>query len=91
MMSNDSLIKPVARDDVTVQVMGDEVMLYDNAGEKIHVLNHSAYAIWELCDGSHTVEDIGAELRDQYHDAGKDVVDDIRLIIDDFIKKGLVV
>jgi hypothetical protein len=90
-MTNDSLKKPLAREDVTVQVIGDEVMLYDNSSEKIHVLNHSAYAIWKLCDGSHTTEDIRVQLVDQYPDAETDVVDDIQLIIADFIKKSLLI
>ena len=88
-MVHESLKKPLARKDVTVQEIGDEVMLYDSAAEKIHVLNHSAFEIWKLCDGSNTEEDIFGLFSGLYPDAGDDVFNDIKLVIADFKEKGL--
>lgn len=89
-MNDDGMKKPLARKDVTVQMIGDEVMLYDGSNEKIHVLNHTAFAIWQLCNGANTAEEIKDQLAAQYPDAGNSLLDDIKLIINDFINKSLI-
>jgi hypothetical protein len=90
-MSIDRQARPLARNDITVQVIGDEVMLYDSGNEKIHVLNHSAYAIWQLCNGANSLEDMGKQLTVQYDDSSLDLIDDIQATINEFIKKGLLI
>ena len=81
-MSADGQERPRARQDITVQDIGDEVMLHDSANEKIHVLNHSAYAIWELCNGENTLEDICAQMSTMYPSAGPDLIADIQATIE---------
>jgi hypothetical protein len=49
---------PQKRADLVIKELGDELMLYDEINEKIHVLNHTAYLIWSFCDGCHTLKDI---------------------------------
>jgi len=90
-MSIDRQARLLARSDITVQVIGDEVMLYDSGNEKIHVLNHSAYAIWKMCNGENSLADMYEQLTLQYADAGLDLVDDIQVTIDGFIQKGLLI
>jgi hypothetical protein len=90
-MHNDKNARPEARSDISAQAIGDEVMLYDSAGEKIHVLNHSAQAIWKLCNGRNTLDDIRREMACMYPDAGSDLIDDISSIVAEFIRKGLLV
>ena len=72
--------------------LGDEVMLYDAANEKIHVLNHTAYLIWNFCDGYHTIKDIEEEMNKNFPaiEYG-DVLKDIRATIDDFNKNKLLI
>ncbi len=90
-MSIDRVKLPLARSDITVQVVGDEVMLYDADSEAIHVLNHSAYAVWKLCDGENTSEDIFEKLSAQYTGAGSDLFEDIQEILQGFMQKMLLV
>ena len=90
-MGIDRHARPLARSDITVQVIGDEVMLYDSGNEKIHVLNNSAYAIWQLCDGKNSLADMCEQLTVQYDDSSLDLIDDIRATIDEFIQKGLLI
>jgi Coenzyme PQQ synthesis protein D (PqqD) len=90
-MSIDMRARPLARSDITVQVIGDEVMLYDSDNEKIHVLNHSAYAIWQLCNGENSLADMCEHLAVRYTDSSLDLIDDIKTTIDEFIKKGLLI
>jgi len=58
--------KPKKRDDLAIHELGDEVMLYDAANEKIHVLNHTASLIWNFCDGQHSIKDIKEEMNKKY-------------------------
>lgn len=37
---------------------GSDLVLYDANGGRLHVLNLTAAAVWRLCDGSKTVDDI---------------------------------
>lgn len=88
-MSFDSQTRPLSRNDITVQVIGVEVMLYDSDNEKIHVLNHSAYAIWKLCTGENTPEDMYDILSAQYPDARLNLFNDIRETLETFRQKML--
>lgn len=42
--------------------LGDELLVYVPCSETAHALNRSAVAIWELCDGTRTIEEISREL-----------------------------
>lgn len=77
------------RDDIQAQNIGDEVMLHDSSGQTIHVLNHTAYAIWKLCDGQHTLDEISDIIFEKYPDAGSWLKDDIQTTIEDFRQKNL--
>jgi len=90
-MNNGDDARPAVRSDISVQAIGDELMLYDSSGEKIHVLNHSAQCIWNLCNGTHTLEDIRRELARKYPDAGEALIEDIGSTIEQFRVKGLLV
>jgi len=88
-MSIDRQKLPLARKDITVQVISDEVMLYDGCSDVIHVLNHSAYAVWKLCNGENTCEDMFEKLSAEYPDAGLDLARDIQETLQDFRQKML--
>lgn len=53
---------PTAREDVVFRSLGDEWVVYDPATEDLHVLNHTAAAVWLHCDGSCDVAEVVAEL-----------------------------
>ena len=52
---------PVRREGIMERQVGDERMLYDAVGRAVHVLNETAYFIWERCDGKHSADEIVAE------------------------------
>ncbi len=84
--------KPKVMDGITVQDLGDEVMLYDSGRENVHVLNHTASAIWYLCDGNHTIEEIRKHLEEKFPEVpGSDLIDDIIATIDKLKQRNLVV
>ena len=77
--------------EIMEQIVGDEILLLGNNGQTVHVLNATAYAIWQLCDGQHNQSGIEAGVRDQFelpaeHDLAQDVTQTLVL----FSEKGLV-
>ncbi len=55
---NDSQ-KPLARSqDLVIQEMPGEILVYDLQTNKAHCLNETAAAIWKSCDGENSVGDI---------------------------------
>jgi Coenzyme PQQ synthesis protein D (PqqD) len=59
-------MKPKARDDnLFVQQLGDELILYDMERGKYHQLNGTAALVWKSCDGRRTLTDLTALVRAQ--------------------------
>jgi len=53
---------PAARADVALRRVGSEWVVFDAAGERAHVLNPSAAAVWAYCDGAHDAAAIAAAI-----------------------------
>jgi hypothetical protein len=69
---------PQRRDDVVSQPAGGETLLYDPVADAVHVLNATALAVWELCDGQHTAAQIETALRARFAGTGsRDVAGDV--------------
>lgn len=53
---------PRARVDVRNVDLGSELVIYDERRGLFHILNSTAKRIWQLCDGTHSVDDIVGEM-----------------------------
>jgi len=72
------------------EYLNDEVVLYDEKGNTVHVLNATAKLIWELCDGVHSLEEIEQAIRSNFSGLeDRDIAQDILKVIDIFRRKGL--
>lgn len=58
--------------------LGDELLVYLPNAAVALVLNRPAVAIWELCDGRRTAEDIGQELGRWLGRPGEELLADVR-------------
>lgn len=77
--------RPKVRDDVTIQELGDEVMIYDSHNEKVHILNNTAHCIWDLCNGTHTLREIKEEMCKKFPDISEqEILSDIANAIKNF-------
>jgi hypothetical protein len=83
------LVRPFRLGSVNDYGLEDEVLLYSSRSERVFSLNSSAKAIWELCDGSHTIIEIGQELGQRLGCSGDELLDDIINAISEFRKHGL--
>jgi hypothetical protein len=83
------LARPSRLGSVSDYGLEDEVLLYSSKSERVFSLNSSAKAIWELCDGSHTIIEIGQELGERVGCSGDELLDDIINAISEFREHGL--
>lgn len=54
--------RPVKAHDAEVTEVADGLVVYEDAAERVHYLNHTAAAVFELCTGSNTEDEIAALL-----------------------------
>ena len=50
--------RPTRHEDLWLRESGDETVLLDKEHDRMHVLNETALALWQLCDGETTVEEM---------------------------------
>ena len=78
------------RPDILERPVGDEHMLYDATGRKVHVLNETAYFIWMLCDGKHDTEAIVTAAAQAFETTPEAVRPDIDACLDAFKQLGVI-
>ena len=54
--------RPVRRDDVRIQVLDGEALIFDATTADTHRLNKTACTIWHLCDGDRDLHAIADEI-----------------------------
>jgi len=68
-------MKPRARQEgIVVRELSDETLVYDLERHRAHCLNAGAARVWRLCDGNRSVEEIAAQLQDQFEGNATEVV-----------------
>lgn len=73
---------PRRRPRVVARPLEDECLLYDEERGRIHVLNAVAADVWEMCDGTQSIEAMAEAVRAGYAVPGNaDVVADIRSVV----------
>lgn len=81
---------PRARQDVVLQEIGREGLLYDRGGQLVHILNVTALAIWKSCDGNRDVAALETLVRDHFSQIdGHDVRQDIESLLAKLDERGL--
>jgi hypothetical protein len=50
------------RQDICIEQIGSETLLYDERRHKAFCLNAMSAAVWQKCDGAHTIEQIAAAI-----------------------------
>ncbi len=82
------------REGATAIELDDNLALYDEVGQLLILLNSSAATVWELCDGTTTLDDMVRELAEALGAAGSDaeeITEDVRLTVGKLADLGLVV
>lgn len=71
---------------------GSEVLLFEHGEEgnaKISLLNKTAYAVWDLCDGNNNIEDIIAIFSQKFTEVDAQKIEsDIKGFIERMVDRG---
>ena len=81
---------PIPRSSVESYEVADETILYDRDRRVAFSLNTHARAIWELCDGARSVQQITSVLAEWLDRYEPDLHEDIRNTIHRFRELGIV-
>jgi len=81
---------PVRREGASGVELDDNIAVYDDVGQLMILLNSSAGAVWNLCDGSTTVDEIVRALTETYPDQAPVIGDDVRDTLRKLAEIGLV-
>lgn len=57
--------------------MGAEAVLFNPGNNETYMLNPTAAAIWELCDGAHNIEDISHAVTERFDVGNAEILQDI--------------
>lgn len=81
-------LRPRTRDDLVFRQEGDDFFVYDPVCDRVALLNMSAALIFDLCDGSRTPQEIGAEVAVAFR-TSRDLVDrDVGETLKGFARSG---
>jgi hypothetical protein len=89
--AHDVVVLPARRAGASTVALDDNLAVYDDVGQLLILLNTSAAAVWERCDGVTTVDALVRELAATYPDAAADMAEDVRQTVDKLRELGLVV
>ena len=81
---------PAHRTGASAVELDDNVAVYDDIGQLLILLNSSAAAVWERCDGRTTVDDMVCVLAVADDADADDIAEDVRRTVAKLVELGLV-
>ena len=83
------LKKPIVKtENLVMQELEDELLIYDLDNHKAFCLNQTSKLIWQNCDGNMGISEIASEMSKRLNQPVKNEV--VWLALEDFKKEGLV-
>jgi hypothetical protein len=80
---------PTSAPSVVWEELDGECVLYDEARDELHRLNGTASVVWQLCDGTTTVEQLVGELADAYGAPREVIEGDVTTLLGELAMQGL--
>lgn len=82
--------RPVRRDDVWLRQAGQENALFDPSTGALHLMNDTALAIWDLCDGETTPDEMISAIVDVSRLPQEIVIEDVGRTLNEFERIGII-
>jgi PqqD family protein of HPr-rel-A system len=82
-------LKPKVREDLAVEELDGEAVVFDERSGELHYLNPTATIVFKLFDGSATVKELSADIATAFRAQQADVERHVRALMREFRKKGL--
>ena len=80
---------PATKECIELEELDDGCILYNTEKYEVHSLNITAASIWSCCDGKHSIKEIATIVEKCFETRSKLVLEDVLIIVKDFIKKEL--
>ena len=71
------------------EVVGQDYVLHDATTGKVHFLNTTAALVWDLCDGTRSLDELCAEVARQFDRDPDSVRDDVVAVLARFTDERL--
>lgn len=81
--------RPVRREGASAVGLDDNLALYDDVGQLLILLNSSAATVWELCDGTRTLDQVIGALTEAHPVEARVIVEDVRQTVRKLAELGL--
>jgi hypothetical protein len=82
--------KPKRKPEYRLELVGEDILIYNPEDTKIISLNQTASVIWRLCDGSISVQEMIEALEEFYPDSKNEITADVNATLDQFLETGCV-
>lgn len=82
-------LKPRRRAGLYVRQTDTENAVYDPETSAVHLLNETAWAIWELCDGDTSADEMIDAICEVSHMHRDVVSEDVSRVLEEFDRSGL--
>ncbi len=80
--------RPRSRDDLIFRQVEEDFVVYDPVTDRTALLNLSAAAVLDFCDGGHTAGEIAAEVAAAFGEEERDILADVEATLNDFMAQG---
>ena len=81
--------RPLRNSNIKCNEVLNDAVLYDSLREHVYALNHSAYMIWQRCDGTASIDDMASEFADTLDITYEELVAQITSIVDNLSQLDL--
>lgn len=89
-MTDDAMqIRPMRRAGLTLSTDNNEFKVIDASGSTVAVLNDTGVALWRVCDGDATVDEIVRAAAQLFDASASVIAADVSHAIEDFRAQGL--
>ncbi len=83
--------KPTHHPQIAARVFSDEAVLIDPGRNVVRMLNPVGSRIWELADGTRTLEQIAAALVQEFAVEPDQATESVETFVDDLVSKNLLI
>jgi hypothetical protein len=84
------VMRPRRRAGASSVELDDNIAVYDDVGQLLILLNASAAAVWECCDGVTTISDMARALASAHGADADDIAEDVERTVAKLVELGLV-
>lgn len=82
--------KPMKKKETTSEKV-ELTLVYDRGTRQHHILNDTAGRIWELSDGSHTIDDMVKQMSGEFRASEDTLRKDVMRTVEDLSKLGIII